>query len=119
MPTLPGLCEGEGGGLPDNIMPNNPLRLKSIHHVEFWVGNAKQAAHYYRQAFGFSQFAYAGLETGRRDSASYAMEQGKARLVLTTAFDPDDPISDHVRRHGDGVRDIAFHVDDEIGRAHV
>jgi 4-hydroxyphenylpyruvate dioxygenase len=93
-------------------MPNNPLRLKSIHHVEFWVGNAKQAAHYYRQAFGFSQFAYAGLETGRRDSASYALEQGKARLVLTTAFDPDDPISDHVRRHGDGVRDIAFHVDD-------
>jgi len=93
-------------------MADNPLRLKSIHHVELWVGNARQAAYYYRQAFGFSQFAYAGLETGRRDAASYALQQGKARLVLTTAFGPDDPISDHVRRHGDGVRDIAFHVDD-------
>ena len=93
-------------------MADNPLRLKSIHHVEFWVGNAKQAAYYYRQAFGFSQFAYAGLETGRRDATSYALQQGKARLVLTTPLDPDDPINDHVRRHGDGVRDIAFHVDD-------
>jgi 4-hydroxyphenylpyruvate dioxygenase len=93
-------------------MPENPLRLRSIHHVEFWVGNAKQAAFYYRQAFGFSQFAYAGLETGRRDAASYALQQGKARLVFTTAFDPDDAVNDHVRRHGDGVRDIAFHVDD-------
>jgi 4-hydroxyphenylpyruvate dioxygenase len=93
-------------------MATNPLRLKSIHHVELWVGNAKQAAYYYRQAFGFSEFAYAGLETGRRDAASYALQQGKARLVLTTAFEPDGPISDHVRRHGDGVRDIAFHVED-------
>ncbi len=93
-------------------MATNPLRLKSIHHVELWVGNAKQAAYYYREAFGFSQFAYAGLETGRRDAASYALQQGKARLVLTTAFDPDGPIADHVRRHGDGVRDIAFHVED-------
>jgi 4-hydroxyphenylpyruvate dioxygenase len=93
-------------------MADNPLRLKSIHHVELWVGNARQASYYYRNAFGFSQFAYAGLETGRRESTSYALEQGKARLVLTTSFDPDDAVSDHVRRHGDGVRDIAFHVDD-------
>lgn len=93
-------------------MADNPLRLKSIHHVELWVGNARQAAYYYRQAFGFSQFAYAGLETGRRESTSYALEQGKARLLLTTAFDPGDAISEHVRRHGDGVRDIAFHVED-------
>ena len=50
-------------------MPDNPLRLKSIHHVELWVGNARQAAYYYRRAFGFSQFAYAGLETDRRDAA--------------------------------------------------
>lgn len=90
----------------------NPLRLKSIHHVEFYVGNAKQAAFFYRQAFGFSQFAYAGLETGRRQSVSYAMQQGKARLLLTTAFAPDDPVAQHVQRHGDGVRDIAFHVED-------
>jgi 4-hydroxyphenylpyruvate dioxygenase len=93
-------------------MADNPLRLKSIHHVEFWVGNARQAAYYYRQAFGFSAFAYAGLETGRRAAASYALQQGKARIVLTTPYGPDDPISDHVRLHGDGVRDICFHVDD-------
>jgi len=91
---------------------SNPLRLKSIHHVELWVGNARQAAYYYRQAFGFAQFAYAGLETGRRDATSYALQQGKARLVLTTPLTPDDPINDHIRLHGDGVRDIAFHVDD-------
>jgi 4-hydroxyphenylpyruvate dioxygenase len=90
----------------------NPLRLKSIHHVEFWVGNAKQAAFYYRNAFGFSQFAYAGLETGQREVTSYALEQGKARLVLSTALTPDHPIAEHVRAHGDGVRDIAFHVED-------
>jgi len=93
-------------------MADNPLRLKSIHHVEFWVGNAKQAAYYYRQALGFSQFAYAGLETGRRDAASYALQQGKARIVLTTPYGPEDPINDHIRLHGDGVRDICFHVDD-------
>ncbi len=93
-------------------MADNPLRLKSIHHVEFWVGNAKQAAYFYRQAFGFSQVAYAGLETGQRDVASYLVQQGKARLVLSTPLGPDGPIADHIRRHGDGVRDIAFHVED-------
>ncbi len=93
-------------------MQASPLRLKSIHHVEFWVGNAKQAAHFYRHAFGFSQFAYAGLETGRRDSASYALRQGKACLVFTTPLTPDGEMSEHIRAHGDGVRDIAFHVDD-------
>ena len=59
---------------------DNPLKLKSIHHVEFWVGNARQAAYFYRQAFGFSQIAYAGLETGQRERCSYALAQGKARL---------------------------------------
>ncbi len=93
-------------------MADNPLRLKSIHHVEFWVGNAKQAAFYYRHAFGFSQVAYAGLETGQRDVTSYVLQQGKARIVLSTPLGPDGPIPDHIRRHGDGVRDIAFHVDD-------
>ena len=93
-------------------MASNPLRLKSIHHVEIWAGNARQAAYYYRQAFGFSQFAYAGLETGRRDAASYALQHGKARIVLTTPYGPEGPISDHLRLHGDGVRDICFHVDD-------
>ncbi len=89
-----------------------PLPLKSIHHVELLVGNAKQAAFYYRKAFGFSQLAYAGPETGVRDQASYVMEQGKIRLVLSTPLFPDDPMSDYLRRHGDGVLDIAFLVED-------
>jgi 4-hydroxyphenylpyruvate dioxygenase len=89
-----------------------PLRLKSIHHVEFWVGNARQAAFFYRQGFGFSQAAYAGLETGIRDRTSYVLTQGKVRFVLTTPLAPGGEVSDHVRLHGDGVRDIAFHVDD-------
>ena len=99
-------------------MADNPLRLKSIHHVEFWVGNAKQAAYFYRQAFGFSQSAYAGLETGRRDAASYVLQQGKARLVLTTPYGPEDARHDHIRLHGDGVRDICFHVEDADAAFH-
>src|SRR6185436_541988 len=83
-----------------------------IHHVEFWVGNAKQASFFYRGAFGFSQVAYSGLETGNRRCTSYVLAQGKVRFVLTTPFDPNDPASDHIRRHGDGVRDIALLVED-------
>ncbi|MCM2315547.1 MAG: 4-hydroxyphenylpyruvate dioxygenase [Thermoanaerobaculia bacterium] len=90
----------------------NPLRLKRIHHVEFWVGNAKQASFYYRKAFGFSQLAYRGLETGMRDAASYVLSQGKVRFVLTTALTPEHPAADHVKLHGDGVRDIALEVED-------
>ena len=93
-------------------MQQNPLRLKSIHHVEFWVGNARQAAYFYRRAFGFSQVAYAGLETGQRDHTSYVLAQGRIRFVLTTPLAPELPASEHIRCHGDGVRDIAFHVDD-------
>ncbi len=94
----------------------HPFRLKRIHHIEFLVGNAKQAAFYYRQAMGFSQAAYRGLETGDRDFASYWMEQGpnqgSARLLLTTPLRPESPEAAHVARHGDGVYDIAFEVDD-------
>jgi 4-hydroxyphenylpyruvate dioxygenase len=96
----------------DKAAEQNPLKLKRIHHVEFWVGNAKQAAYYYRKAFGFSQLAYAGLETGSRETASYVMAQGKVRFVLTTALTSSHPAADHVRRHGDGVRDIAIEVED-------
>jgi 4-hydroxyphenylpyruvate dioxygenase len=96
----------------DKAAGENPLKLKRIHHVEFWVGNAKQAAFYYRKAFGFSQLAYAGLETGSRETASYVMAQGKVRFVLTTALKSSHPAADHVRRHGDGVRDIAIEVED-------
>src|SRR5262252_938516 len=91
---------------------DNPLKLKSIHHVEFWVGNARQAAYFYRQAFGFSQIAYAGLETGQRDRSSWALSQGKARLVMSSALDARGPIGELTSKHGDFVRDIAFHVED-------
>lgn len=93
-------------------MPLNPLPLKKIHHVELLVGNAKQAAFFYRHAFGFSQLAYAGPETGVREQASYVLQQGDIRLVVSTPLFPDDPMADHLRRHGDGVLDIAFLVDD-------
>jgi 4-hydroxyphenylpyruvate dioxygenase len=88
------------------------LHLKRIHHVEFWVGNAKQAAYYYRRAFGFSEFAYAGLETGQRDRASYALRQNKVSFVMTTPMEPGGRLNRHLDRHGDGVRDIAFEVAD-------
>ena len=66
-------------------MSDNPLKLRQIHHVEFWVGNAKQAAYYYRKAFGFSQFAYSGLETGKREMASYALATGQGAAGLSHA----------------------------------
>jgi 4-hydroxyphenylpyruvate dioxygenase len=90
----------------------NPLKLKRIHHVEFWVGNAKQAAFYYRKGFGFSQVAYSGLETGQRQQTSYVLSQGKANFILTTPMTAHDPAADHIKKHGDGVRDIAFEVAD-------
>ena len=80
--------------------------------IEFYVGNAKQASLYYCAAFGYRLTAYRGPETGVRDRASYALEQDKVRLVLTTALRPDHPIAAHVNAHGDGVRDIALWVDD-------
>jgi 4-hydroxyphenylpyruvate dioxygenase len=88
------------------------LPLLGTDHVEFYVGNARQAAHFYRTAFGMSLVAYAGPETGRRDRASYVVQQGKIRFVLTTPLRPTGPISEHVQRHGDGVRAIALWVDD-------
>jgi len=89
-----------------------PLPLKSVHHVELLVGNAKQAAYYYRTAFGFSQLAYAGPETGVRNQASYVLAQGSIRLLVSTPLTPEDPMSETHRLHGDGVLDIAFLVDD-------
>jgi 4-hydroxyphenylpyruvate dioxygenase len=77
-------------------------------HLELWVGNAKQAAHYYCTAFGFEPLAYAGPETGVKDRASYVVRQNDLTLVLTSTLVADDAIADHVRRHGDGVRDVAF-----------
>jgi 4-hydroxyphenylpyruvate dioxygenase len=88
------------------------LPLKGTDHVEFYVGNARQAAYYYRTAFGMSLVAYAGPETGQRDRASYVVQQGKVRFVFTTSLRSGSPVADHVARHGDGVRVIALEVDD-------
>jgi 4-hydroxyphenylpyruvate dioxygenase len=88
------------------------LPLRGTDHVEFYVGNARQSAYYYRTAFGMSLVAYAGPETGQRDRASYVVQQGKVRFVLTTPLRPSDPIAEHIHRHGDGVRSIALWVDD-------
>lgn len=88
------------------------LPLLGTDYVEFYVGNAKQAAHYYKTAFGFQSLAYAGLETGQRDRTSYVLMQNKIRLVLTTPLNSSSPINDHIRKHGDGVKVIALWVDD-------
>lgn len=88
------------------------LPIQGTDYVELYVGNSKQAAHYYKTAFGFQSLAYAGLETGLRDRTSYVLVQDKIRLVLTSPFDPDSQISKHIRRHGDGVKVIALWVDD-------
>jgi 4-hydroxyphenylpyruvate dioxygenase len=90
----------------------NPLGLKKIHHVEFYVGNAKQAEFYYRKAFGFSRAAYSGLETGNRETTSYVLRQNRVNFVLTTPLTPEHPAAEHIKQHGDGVRDIAFLVED-------
>jgi 4-hydroxyphenylpyruvate dioxygenase len=88
------------------------LPLKGTDHIEFYVGNARQAAYFYRAAFGMSLVAYAGPETGERDRASYVVQQGKIRFVLTTPLRSGNPIAEHIHRHGDGVRSIALWVDD-------
>src|SRR5215472_4088996 len=84
--------------------------LGGTDHVELYVGNARQAAYHYRNAFGFDVIAYAGPETGVRDRASYVLQQGKVRLVLTAPLGPEGAVADHVRAHGDGVRTIALRV---------
>lgn len=88
------------------------LPLMGTDYIEFYVGNAKQAAHFYKTAFGFQSEAYAGLETGLKDRASYVLKQDKIRLVLTTALNSESPIGEHVKKHGDGVKVIALWVED-------
>ena len=88
------------------------LPLLGTDYVEFYVGNAKQAAHFYKTAFGFQSIAYCGLETGVRDRASYVLGQGKIRLVLTTPLNADSEINKHIVAHGDGVKIVALWVDD-------
>ncbi|SDZ95539.1 4-hydroxyphenylpyruvate dioxygenase [Arachidicoccus rhizosphaerae] len=91
----------------DNFLPIN-----GTDYIEFYVGNAKQTAHYYQTAFGFQPVAYSGPETGVREYASYVLQQGKIRLVLTTALHSDSEIAEHVKKHGDGVKILALWVDD-------
>jgi len=88
------------------------LPLNGTDYVELYVGNAKQAAHFYKTAFGFQSLAYSGPETGVRDKASYVLVQNKMKLVLTTPLKSDHPISDHIKKHGDGVKILALWVDD-------
>jgi 4-hydroxyphenylpyruvate dioxygenase len=92
-------------------MEQDFLPINGTDHIEFYVGNAKQAAYYYQSAFGFELIAYAGPETGVRDRASYVLQQNKVRLMFTTALRPDSVIADHVHRHGDGVKVLALWVD--------
>ncbi len=88
------------------------LPINGTDYVEFYVGNAKQVAHFYKTAMGFQSEAYAGLETGLKDRCSYVVKQDKIRLVFTTSFEPESDISNHVRIHGDGVKVIALGVED-------
>tara|TARA_X000001036_G_C20624104_1_gene784388 strand:+ start:136 stop:1293 length:1158 start_codon:yes stop_codon:yes gene_type:complete len=88
------------------------LPLLGTDYIEFYVGNAKQAAYYYKSAFGFQSFAYKGLETGDKECASYVVKQDKIKIVLTTPLNSKSPINDHIVKHGDGVKVIALWVDD-------
>ncbi len=88
------------------------LPINGTDYVEFFVGNAKQAAHFYMSAFGFQPLAYSGLETGNRERTSYVLQQDKIRFVLTSSLVEDSVVADHVKKHGDGIRDLALWVDD-------
>jgi 4-hydroxyphenylpyruvate dioxygenase len=88
------------------------LPLDGTDYVEFYVGNAKQAAHFYKTAFGFQSLAYAGPETGMRDKVSYVIRQNKLTFMLTTPLRTDNPVADHIYKHGDGVKVLALKVDD-------
>ena len=89
-----------------------PPRLGGIDHLEWWVGNARAFAGFLASGFGFTPVAHAGPETGRRDRVSYLLQQGDVRFLVTGGLGPDNIVTDHVRRHGDGIRDIAFVVSD-------
>ncbi|MBO6576324.1 MAG: 4-hydroxyphenylpyruvate dioxygenase [Rhodothermales bacterium] len=106
------MAHSETLAAPDTASQTDFLPINGTDYVEFYVGNARQAAHYYQNAFGFQIIGYRGLETGSRDRTSFLLQQDKIRFVLTSALDPNSFIADHVRRHGDGIRDIALWVDD-------
>jgi 4-hydroxyphenylpyruvate dioxygenase len=88
------------------------MPIQNFDYLEFYVGNARQAAYYFSHAWGFTPIAYAGLETGIRDRSSYALEQGNVRFVVTSSLEPEGEMAEHVKFHGDGVKNIALRVDD-------
>src|SRR5246127_5084130 len=88
------------------------LPINGTDHIELYVGNAKQAAHFYKTAFGFQSLAYAGPETGIKDRASYVIRQNKLTFVLTTPLRTQNEIADHIYKHGDGVKMLALKVED-------
>src|ERR1044071_4638327 len=90
----------------DNVM----LQINNIDYVEFYVGNASQAAHFYRMAFGFTPIAFSSLETGERDRTSFVLQQNNVTLIFTSALSPDSSVAEHVRVHGDSGKAIAFNV---------
>ncbi len=89
-----------------------PIPIQAIDYIEFYVGNAKQAAYFFRSAFGFTPIAYSGPETGVKDRVSYVLEQNEIRFVITASLSNDDDVANHVRKHGDGIRNVALRVDD-------
>ncbi len=100
------------------LMNPDFLPINGTDHIEFYVGNAKQAALFYQHCMGFELIAYAGPETGVRDRASYVMQQEKIRFILTSSLQPESSISEHVKRHGDGVKVLALWVDDATKSFH-
>src|SRR3954467_13400459 len=98
--------------MPVGTEAHDTFPINGTDFIEFYVGNAKQSAHFYQAAFGFEVTAYRGPETGVRDRVSYLLTQNKIWLMLTSPLGPDGDAAEHVRRHGDGVRDIALCVDD-------
>src|SRR4051794_14709448 len=101
----------------DTTDATDAMPLRGVDHVRFFVGNARQAAYFYRNAFGFDVVAYAGLETRSRHEAGYVLRQGEITFVLASPLGPDHPEADRILRHGDGVQDVALEVDD-VGRAY-
>jgi 4-hydroxyphenylpyruvate dioxygenase len=108
----PGAAKPAPGTVTPPVPEHDAMPVHGIDHVELYVGNAAQAAYYFTRAYGFTETAYAGLETGRRDRVSHVLEQGRIRLVLTGTLKGGDDIADHHARHGDGVHKIALSVPD-------
>lgn len=94
------------------------LPIQNFDHIEFYVGNAKQAAYYFSNAWGFTPIAYAGLETGVRTHSSYVLEQGNIRFVITSPLVPDSAMAEHIKLHGDGVKTLALRVEDATQAYH-